>query len=116
VDGDEHRPVTNVVMMGMGEPLNNFEPVVAAMSIMLDDFAYGLSRRRVTLDFRRGAGTSAAEGRAAGGGSAVSLHAPNDGDPQPHHAGERCLPDRQLLEACASTSEVAPRDFITFET
>src|SRR5690349_1526328 len=43
------RPVSNVVMMGMGEPLNNFQPVVDSMSIMLDDFAYGLSRRRVTL-------------------------------------------------------------------
>src|SRR3954465_4140983 len=43
------KPVSNVVMMGRGEPLNNFQPVVDAMSIMLDDFAYGLSRRRVTL-------------------------------------------------------------------
>src|SRR5829696_7970795 len=47
--GDYLRPVSNVVMMGMGEPLNNFDPVVDAMSIMLHDFAYGLSRRRVTL-------------------------------------------------------------------
>src|SRR5215831_9654835 len=44
----DFRPVTNVVMMGMGEPLNNFDNVVDAMSIMLDDHAYGLSRRRVT--------------------------------------------------------------------
>ena len=43
------KPVTNVVMMGMGEPLNNFQPVVDAMAVMLDDHAYGLSRRRVTL-------------------------------------------------------------------
>src|SRR5438128_5373469 len=48
-DADYVRPVSNVVMMGMGEPLNNFGPVVDAMSIMLDDHGYGLSRRRVTL-------------------------------------------------------------------
>src|SRR4051812_29542955 len=45
----EERPITNLVMMGMGEPLANFENVVAAMQLMLDDSAYGLSRRRVTL-------------------------------------------------------------------
>ena len=48
-DGDQSRRITNVVMMGMGEPLANFDNVVAAMELMLDDNAYGLSRRRVTL-------------------------------------------------------------------
>jgi 23S rRNA (adenine2503-C2)-methyltransferase len=51
------RVVTNVVFMGMGEPLLNFENVVAAMNLMMDDYAYGISKRRVTLsDVRRGAG------------------------------------------------------------
>ena len=43
------RNITNVVMMGMGEPLHNFDPVVKAMELMLDDNAYGLSKRKVTL-------------------------------------------------------------------
>ncbi len=73
-----HQRVTNVVMMGMGEPLLNFDPVVAAMNLMMDDCAYGLSKRRVTLstsgvipDMKRLREQSEVS-------LAVSLHAPND--------------------------------------
>ncbi len=48
-ENDQRRPVTNVVMMGMGEPLLNFDHVVSAMRLMMDDYSFGLSRRRVTL-------------------------------------------------------------------
>src|SRR5258705_7376623 len=75
---DPPRPVTNVVMMGMGEPLANFDNVVAALQLMLDDDAYGLSRRRVTLST---SGLVPAIDRlrdACPVGLAVSLHAPND--------------------------------------
>ena len=89
--GEYLRPVTNVVMMGMGEPLNNFVPVVDAMEIMLDDHGYGLSRRRVTLS------TSGVvpnirklKERAARGARREPARAQRR-DPQPHHAGERRL-------------------------
>jgi len=72
------RVVTNVVMMGMGEPLMNFDPVVAAMDLMMDDLAYGISKRRVTLST---SGVVPALDRLAAvseASLAVSLHAPND--------------------------------------
>jgi 23S rRNA (adenine2503-C2)-methyltransferase len=109
------RPVTNVVMMGMGEPLNNFGPVVAAMSIMLDDHAYGLSRRRVTLStsgvvphIRKLKATLPVA-------LAVSLHAPNDAIRSRIMPINDAYPIAVLLEACRDYLEVAPRDFITFE-
>ncbi len=73
-----HHPITNVVMMGMGEPLANYDNVVTAMRIMLDDNAYGLSRRRVTLST---SGLVPALDRLRDDcpvALAVSLHAPND--------------------------------------
>jgi 23S rRNA (adenine2503-C2)-methyltransferase len=72
------RIVTNVVMMGMGEPLLNFDNVVAAMDLMLEDLAYGISKRRVTLST---SGVVPALDRLAGCSEvslAISLHAPND--------------------------------------
>ena len=72
------RVVTNVVMMGMGEPLLNFDPVVAAMDLMMDDLAYGISKRRVTLST---SGVVPALDRLAEvseASLAISLHAPND--------------------------------------
>lgn len=72
------RPITNVVMMGMGEPLLNLSNVVPAMEIMLDDFGYGLSKRRVTLST---SGVVPALDKMAGMidvALAISLHAPND--------------------------------------
>ncbi len=109
-----HR-VTNVVMMGMGEPLNNFAPVVDAMSIMLDDHAYGLSRRRVTLSTSGVVPHIRKLKDALPVALAVSLHAPNDAIRSRIMPINDAYPIAQLLEACRDYLQVAPRDFITFE-
>jgi 23S rRNA (adenine2503-C2)-methyltransferase len=109
------RPVSNVVMMGMGEPLNNFEPVVAAMKIMLDDFAYGLSRRRVTLSTSGVVPQIRKLAEALPVALAVSLHAPNDELRSRIMPVNDAYPIAELLAACREYLEVSPRDFITFE-
>jgi 23S rRNA (adenine2503-C2)-methyltransferase len=117
-DGEESsylRPVTNVVMMGMGEPLNNFAPVVDAMSIMLDDNAYGLSRRRVTLSTSGVVPNIRKLKDALPVALAVSLHAPNDAIRSSIMPINDAYPIATLLEACNDYLEAAPRDFITFE-
>jgi len=109
------RPVTNVVMMGMGEPLHNFDNVVAALRLMLDDFAYGLSRRRVTLST---AGLVPGIDRlreTCPVALAVSLHAPNDRLRDELVPINRKYPIRELLAACLRYIEKAPRDFVMFE-
>jgi 23S rRNA (adenine2503-C2)-methyltransferase len=109
------RPVTNVVMMGMGEPLANFENVVTALDIMLDDHAYGLSRRRVTVST---SGIVPAMDRLAERcpvALAVSLHAPNDELRDQIVPINRKYPLKELLAACRRYLQHAPRDFITFE-
>jgi 23S rRNA (adenine2503-C2)-methyltransferase len=78
VKDSQKRSVTNVVMMGMGEPLLNFEPVVEAMSLMLEDQAYGLSKRRVTLSTSGVVPHLNGLARVSDVALAVSLHAPND--------------------------------------
>jgi 23S rRNA (adenine2503-C2)-methyltransferase len=111
----EERPITNVVMMGMGEPLANFDNVVSAMQLMLDDSAYGLSRRRVTLST---SGLVPAIDRlrdACPVALAVSLHAPNDDLRNQLVPINRKYPIRELLAACVRYIEKAPRDFVTFE-
>jgi 23S rRNA (adenine2503-C2)-methyltransferase len=113
--GKGERVVTNVVMMGMGEPLLNYDAVVPAMRLMLDDNAYGLSRRRVTLSTsgvvpmmdRLGADLPVA--------LAVSLHAPNDPLRDTLVPLNKKYPLRELMAACERYLKVAPRDFITFE-
>jgi 23S rRNA (adenine2503-C2)-methyltransferase len=108
------RPITNVVMMGMGEPLANFDNVVAAMQLMLDDCAYGLSRRRVTLST---SGLVPAMDRlrdACPVALAVSLHAPNDALRDELVPINRKFPIRELL-ACVRYLEKAPRNFVMFE-
>ncbi len=108
-------PITNVVMMGMGEPLANFDNVVAAMRIMLDDHAYGLSRRRVTLST---SGLVPAIDRlrdACPVALAVSLHAPDDALRDRLVPINRKYPIATLLAACLRYIERAPRDFVTFE-
>ena len=108
-------PITNVVMMGMGEPLANFDNVVTALSIMLDDHAYGLSRRRVTLST---SGLVPAIDRlreACPVALAVSLHAPDDALRDALVPINRKYPLRDLLAACVRYIERAPRDFVTFE-
>ncbi len=109
------RVVSNVVMMGMGEPLANFDNVVAAMRLMLDDNAYGLSRRRVTLST---SGIVPAIDRlrdACPVALAVSLHAPNDALRDVLVPINRKYPLAELLAACRRYLDKAPRDFITFE-
>jgi 23S rRNA (adenine2503-C2)-methyltransferase len=112
---DESRPVSNVVMMGMGEPLNNFQPVVDAMTIMLDDFAYGLSRRRVTLSTSGVVPHIRRLKEALPVALAVSLHAPNDAIRSRIMPINDAYPIATLLDACRDYLEASPRDFITFE-
>ena len=76
--GGDKRRVTNVVMMGMGEPLLNFDNVVAAMNLMMDDNAYGLSKRRVTLSTAGVVPMLERLGEVSDVSLAISLHAPND--------------------------------------
>jgi 23S rRNA (adenine2503-C2)-methyltransferase len=114
-DAIPEHPVSNVVMMGMGEPLANFENVVSAMHIMLDDNAYGLSRRRVTLST---SGLVPAIDRlreACPVALAVSLHAPNDALRDQLVPINKKYPLQDLLAACVRYIEKAPRDFVTFE-
>ena len=127
---DNVRPVSNVVMMGMGEPLANLNNVVRAMRIMLDDNAYGLSRRRLTLST---SGIVPAIDRLREEcpvALAVSLHAPNDSLRDQLVPINRKYPLRELLAACQRYTDAslgsdiadakwqrkgAPRDFVTFE-
>jgi 23S rRNA (adenine2503-C2)-methyltransferase len=109
------KPVTNVVMMGMGEPLNNFENVVSAMSVMLDDHGYGLSRRRVTLSTSGVVHQLRKLAERLPVALAVSLHAPDDELRSRLMPINRSYPIATLLAACREYLEAAPRDFITFE-
>jgi len=111
----EERPISNVVMMGMGEPLANFDNVVTAMQLMLDDSAYGLSRRRVTLSTSGLVPAIDRLGEECPVALAVSLHAPNDALRDELVPINRKYPIRQLLAACVRYIEKAPRDFVTFE-
>ena len=109
------RMISNVVMMGMGEPLANFDNVVCAMKIMLDDHGYGLSRRRVTLST---SGMVPAMDRLAAQlpvALAVSLHAPDDELRDRLVPINRKYPLKDLMAACKRYIKVAPRDFVTFE-
>lgn len=111
----EERIISNVVMMGMGEPLANFDNVVAALRLMLDDNAYGLSRRRVTVST---SGIVPAMDRLADAcpvALAVSLHAPNDALRDKLVPINQKYPLRELMAACQRYLKVAPRDFVTFE-
>ena len=109
------RQITNVVMMGMGEPLLNFEPTTTALKLMLDDNAYGLSRRRVTLSTSGLVPQMDRLGDACPVALAVSLHAPNDALRDKLVPINRKYPLKQLMAACLRYIEKAPRDFVTFE-
>ena len=109
------RFVTNVVMMGMGEPLLNLDNVIPALRLMLDDNAYGLSRRRVTVSTSGvipGMDRLAEECPVA---LAVSLHASNDALRDQLVPVNRKYPIKELIAACNRYLVRAPRDFITFE-
>jgi len=109
------RAITNVVMMGMGEPLQNYGALVPALRMMLDDHGYGLSRRRVTVST---SGVVPMMDRLRDDcpvALAVSLHAPNDPLRDNLVPLNRKYPLHELMAACRRYLEAAPRDFITFE-
>ena len=109
------RVISNVVMMGMGEPLQNYNALVPALRVMLDDHGYGLSRRRVTVST---SGVVPMMDRLAQDcpvALAVSLHAPNDELRNSLVPLNRKYPLHELLDACNRYLPAAPRDFITFE-
>ncbi len=109
------RVISNVVMMGMGEPLLNYEPVVAAVKLMLDDNAYGLSRRRVTVSTSGVVPMMDRLSQDCPVALAVSLHAPNDALRDQLVPLNKKYPLEELLAACERYLKFAPRDFITFE-
>ena len=109
------RVISNVVLMGMGEPLLNFDHVVPALRLMLDDNAYGLSRRRVTVSTSGIVPLIDRLRVECPVALAVSLHAPNDALRDRLMPINRQYPLRELLGACLRYLERAPRDFITFE-
>ena len=109
------RAVTNVVMMGMGEPLQNYTALVPALKAMLDDHGYGLSRRRVTVST---SGVVPMIDRLRDDcpvALAVSLHAPNDALRDDLVPLNRKYPIAELLATCRRYLERAPRDFVTLE-
>ena len=109
------RQITNVVMMGMGEPLLNFEPTVTALKLMLDDNAYGLSRRRVTLSTSGVVPMMDKLSQECPVALAVSVHASNDALRDSLVPLNKKYPLRELMAACRRYLEFAPRDFVTFE-
>lgn len=115
VDPKGERVISNVVLMGMGEPLANFDNTVAALRLMLDDNAYGLSRRRVTVSTSGLVPMMDRLRDACPVALAVSLHAPTDALRDDLVPINRKYPLRELMAACVRYLEKAPRDFVTFE-
>ncbi|MFO0233336.1 MAG: 23S rRNA (adenine(2503)-C(2))-methyltransferase RlmN [Burkholderiales bacterium] len=112
---DHDRIVTNVVFMGMGEPLLNYEATSTALRILLDDHGYGLSRRRVTVST---SGVVPMIDRLRDDvpvALAISLHAPNDALRDHLVPLNRKHPLAELMAACRRYLDRAPRDFVTFE-
>lgn len=109
------RVISNVVLMGMGEPLQNLDNVIPALSIFLDDNGYGLSRRRVTVSTSGLVRQMDKLGEAVPVALAVSLHAPDDALRDKLMPVNKKHPLEELLAACRRYLKVAPRDFITFE-
>lgn len=109
------RHVTNVVMMGMGEPLLNFDNVVSAMNIMLDDFAYGLSKRRVTLSTAGVVPAMYKLQEISDVALAVSLHAPNDELRNVLVPLNKKYPLRELIQACKDFFKTDHRRYVTME-
>jgi len=111
----DERVISNVVMMGMGEPLQNYSALVPALRVMLDDHAYGLSRRRVTVSTSGMTRMMDRLGQECPVALAVSLHAANN------ELRDNLVPLNKkhdlddLMDACNRYLQFAPRDFITFE-
>ena len=111
----EDRVISNVVMMGMGEPLQNYAALVPALRVMLDDHGYGVSRRRVTVSTSGVVPMIDRLSHDCPVALAVSLHAPNDLLRDNLVPLNRKYPIHELLDACGRYLAHAPRDFITFE-
>jgi 23S rRNA (adenine2503-C2)-methyltransferase len=114
-DGAHVQRVTNVVMMGMGEPLLNFESVTRAMDLMLDDFAFGLSKRRVTLSTSGLVPMMEQLRQRSPVALAVSLHAPNDELRNELVPVNKKYPLKQLMAVCKTYFKDEPRRKVTFE-
>lgn len=113
--GVSERVISNVVMMGMGEPLQNYAALVPALRVMLDDHGYGLSRRRVTVSTSGVVPMMDRLGQDCPVALAVSLHAPGDALRDKLVPLNRKYPLDELMSACQRYLAHAPRDFITFE-
>lgn len=112
--GSEKR-ITNVVMMGMGEPLLNFDNVIAAMNLMMDDFCFGLSKRRVTISTSGVVPAIYRLTEVCDVSLAVSLHAVTDELRDVLVPINKKYPLQELMEACRENAKIAPRRTITFE-
>ena len=109
------RAISNVVMMGMGEPLQNYAALVPALRVMLDDHGYGLSRRRVTVSTSGVVPMIDRLRDDCAVALAVSLHAPDDALRDRLVPLNRKYPIDELFAACRRYLERAPRDFVTIE-
>ena len=109
------RVISNVVMMGMGEPLQNYTALIPSLKAMLDDHGYGLSRRRVTVSTSGVVPMMTRLSQDCPVALAVSLHAPNDALRDNLVPLNRKYPLDELLSECTLYLNKAPRDFITFE-
>ncbi|MDQ2994035.1 MAG: 23S rRNA (adenine(2503)-C(2))-methyltransferase RlmN [Pseudomonadota bacterium] len=107
--------VTNVVMMGMGEPLLNYDNVIAAMDLMMDDLAYGLSKYRVTLSTSGLLPAMAKLKADSPVALAVSLHAPNDALRNILVPVNKKYPIAQLMETCRNYYKGEKKRYVTFE-
>lgn len=115
VNSENQRPVTNVVMMGMGEPMLNYDNVVQAMRLMQEDFAYGLSKRRVTLSTSGLLPEMRRLSKECPVSLAVSLHAPDDELRNELVPINRKYPIKDLMQACRDYTKGLPHQKITFE-
>jgi 23S rRNA (adenine2503-C2)-methyltransferase len=113
--GQEDRVISNVVMMGMGEPLQNYSALVPALRTMLSDHGYGLSRRRVTVSTSGVVPMIDKLAQDCPVALAVSLHAPTDLLRDDLVPLNKKYPLQELLAACERYLQAAPRDFITME-
>ncbi len=109
------KKITNVVMMGMGEPLLNFDNVVAAMNLMMDDFTFGLSKRRVTISTSGVVPAMYRLSQACDVSLAVSLHAVTDELRDELVPINKKYPLKELMEACRDNAKISPRRTVTFE-
>lgn len=107
--------ITNVVMMGMGEPLLNLKNLIPALNLMLDDFAYGLSKYRVTVSTSGIVPAMEKLKQASEVSLAVSLHAPNDKDRNILVPINEKYNIKQLMKSCQNYFEKQPKRMVTFE-